>query len=145
MNLREKLNTIVRVINWQPGYTLEYVEKQSILEAYRHFGGNKSQTAQALGITLKTLYTKLEAYGYHEGPTTKENQDQAGNIQGNPERVSQAKQNSVQPETGFRVQPPVETTTQLPVSVQQREKVQTLPPKRVAANNTQRRKASAAR
>lgn len=48
---------------WQPGMTLADVEKATILHAFRHFRGNKTQTASALGITVKTIYNKLEAYG----------------------------------------------------------------------------------
>lgn len=49
--------------SWQPGMTLADVEKATILHAFRHFRGNKTQTAQALGITVKTIYNKLESYG----------------------------------------------------------------------------------
>lgn len=42
---------------------LEEVEKQAILRALRTLGGNKSETARQLGITRKTLHTKLKSYG----------------------------------------------------------------------------------
>lgn len=41
---------------------LEAVEKQSILEAMKAAGGNKSEAARRLGITRKTLRKKLEKY-----------------------------------------------------------------------------------
>ena len=41
---------------------LEEVEKQSILEAMKAAGGNKSEAARRLGITRKTLRKKLEKY-----------------------------------------------------------------------------------
>ena len=45
------------------GLPLEEVEKQSILEAMKAAGGNKSEAARRLGITRKTLRKKLEKYG----------------------------------------------------------------------------------
>lgn len=41
---------------------LEEVEKRSILEALEKTGGNKSEAARRLGITRKTLRSKLEKY-----------------------------------------------------------------------------------
>jgi|SRR6185312_14325789 len=43
--------------------TLGELEKRYILKALNHFDGNKTQAAQALGITIKTLYNKLHEYG----------------------------------------------------------------------------------
>lgn len=50
------------MITWQPGKTLEEVEKEIILVALRFYGGNKTKTAQALGIAIRTLDNKLKAY-----------------------------------------------------------------------------------
>lgn len=49
-------------IQWSPGVTLEEVEKQVIIVAYRHFRKNKSITAASLGIAIRTLDAKLEKY-----------------------------------------------------------------------------------
>jgi hypothetical protein len=49
-------------MNWVPGITLEEMEKQTILQAYRFYRSNKTQTAQALGIAIRTLDNKLEKY-----------------------------------------------------------------------------------
>ncbi|MCC8190016.1 MAG: hypothetical protein LIP77_05170, partial [Planctomycetes bacterium] len=51
----------------QPGRTLDEVEKEYILSELKRLGGNKSGVAKSLGIGLKTLYRKLEAYGTDEG------------------------------------------------------------------------------
>lgn len=41
---------------------LAEVEKEYILSTLKYFNGNKSKTATSLGITLKTLYNKLNKY-----------------------------------------------------------------------------------
>jgi DNA-binding NtrC family response regulator len=44
------------------GMTLEEVERQHILAALRENNGNRTATAQQLGISRRTLYYKLEEY-----------------------------------------------------------------------------------
>lgn len=51
---------------YDPSITLGELERRWILKALKHFDGNKTQTAQALGITIKTLYNKLHEYGEFE-------------------------------------------------------------------------------
>jgi two-component system response regulator HydG len=43
--------------------SLEEVEKNHILRTLAYNHGNKTKTAQSLGITIKTLYNKLHRYG----------------------------------------------------------------------------------
>jgi DNA-binding NtrC family response regulator len=43
--------------------TLAELEKRHIEYALSYFKGSKAKTAQALGISLKTLYNKLHTYG----------------------------------------------------------------------------------
>lgn len=45
------------------GLPLEEVEKNHILKTLQYFQGNKTKTAQSLGVTIKTLYNKLHKYG----------------------------------------------------------------------------------
>lgn len=49
-------------IIWSPGITLADIEKQVILKAFRFFRGNKTTTANALGISIRTLDTRLDEY-----------------------------------------------------------------------------------
>ncbi len=42
---------------------IERLERQSLREALQRHGGNKSRTAEALGISRKTLFRKLKRYG----------------------------------------------------------------------------------
>lgn len=53
-------------IDYDPTMTIHELEKRYILKALAHFGGNKTQAANALGITIKTLYNKLHEYGEFE-------------------------------------------------------------------------------
>jgi len=43
--------------------TIAEAEKQLILKTYRKMNFNKTQTAKSLGVTIKTLRTKLKEYG----------------------------------------------------------------------------------
>jgi two-component system response regulator HydG len=54
------------IIDYDPNLTLHELEKRYILKALAHFGGNKTQAANNLGITIKTLYNKLHEYGEFE-------------------------------------------------------------------------------
>jgi len=49
--------------DYDPTMTLHDLEKRYILKALGYFEGNKTQAANALGITIKTLYNKLHEYG----------------------------------------------------------------------------------
>jgi len=46
----------------QPGMSIRDMEKRLIEQTLAHFEGNKTQTAEALGISLKTLYNRLTEY-----------------------------------------------------------------------------------
>lgn len=45
---------------------LEALEKQVILKAFRFYNNNKTATANSLGISIRTLDTKLERYAGEE-------------------------------------------------------------------------------
>lgn len=47
---------------WQPGRTLEEIEKEVIKDAIRYFQGNKPKCAGSLGIAIRTLDNKLAKY-----------------------------------------------------------------------------------
>lgn len=53
---------INNTVHWSPGVKLEDIERQVILAAFRHFRGNKTATANSLGIAIRTLDNKLEKY-----------------------------------------------------------------------------------
>jgi two-component system response regulator HydG len=54
------------IISIPPGMTLEQVEREAIIQTLEETGGNRTQTAQILGISRKTLQNKLKEYGLEE-------------------------------------------------------------------------------
>jgi len=59
-------------------FLLEQVEKRHILRVLAFFKGNKTKAANAMGITVKTLYNKLAQY----------NQEQAEPVQAGPSHTT---------------------------------------------------------
>jgi DNA-binding NtrC family response regulator len=57
-------------IEFPVGVQLADAEKELLLKTLTFTGGNKSQAAKILGISLKTLYNKLERYGLPSEKTT---------------------------------------------------------------------------
>ena len=58
-------------IDWVPvippgGLSLETLERELILQALERVGGNKSQAARMLGLTRRTLYSRMEKHGLRE-------------------------------------------------------------------------------
>ena len=47
---------------WQPGRTLIQIEQQVILDALQYHSGNRTHTAKALGISIRTLRNKLAEF-----------------------------------------------------------------------------------
>lgn len=56
---------------WTPGMSLNDVEKKTILEAYRANHYNKYLTAQSLGVSLRTIYYRIEKYEKELGKSLK--------------------------------------------------------------------------
>lgn len=48
--------------DFHPGMSIRQVERTLIEKTLDHFDGNKTQAAEALGISLKTLYNRLSEY-----------------------------------------------------------------------------------
>lgn len=51
--------------NWAPGQTLNEIERNVILQALGYHQGNRTHTARALGISIRTLRNKLADYRRH--------------------------------------------------------------------------------
>ena len=50
------------MVTVRPGTTIADAERLLIFATLRQFGGDKTRAAEALGISLKTLYNRLHAY-----------------------------------------------------------------------------------
>ncbi len=60
---RKKLS---RYISLEIGVSLEYAERELILRTLEDVNGNKQKAAEILGITAKTIRSKLRQYGYEQ-------------------------------------------------------------------------------
>jgi DNA-binding NtrC family response regulator len=58
----EKPTLIDGVLNFSVGMPLADAQRELILATLKHFDGNKRLTADALGVSLKTLYNRLKEY-----------------------------------------------------------------------------------
>lgn len=52
---------------WQPGNTIDDLNKIAVEQALRFFGGNKTKTAHSLGIAIRTLDGWLLKYAAAAG------------------------------------------------------------------------------
>ncbi len=62
---------------YDPTVNLHDLERRYILEALKYFEGNKTKTARALGMTIKTLYNRLHEYNQFK---KKQYKDQAEKV-----------------------------------------------------------------
>ncbi len=61
-NILQKPSVKDGVLNFSVGMQLADAQRELILATLKHFEGNKRLTADALGISLKTLYNRLKEY-----------------------------------------------------------------------------------
>lgn len=129
-------------IQWSPGVTLELIEKQVILKAFQFYRGRKTETANALGITVKTLENKLnkfeadaEIWKAKEKNATAQRElflarqrgiNTPNNVEGHrpPEQPSAP--------TGIRVESVANTSSEHEMPMPQRAQVQTVLPKQAS-------------
>jgi two-component system response regulator FlrC len=52
----------ISTTSWKPGRTLDEIERNVIIDALKHHEGNRTHTAKALGISIRTLRNKLAEY-----------------------------------------------------------------------------------
>jgi DNA-binding NtrC family response regulator len=69
--------------DWVPaippgGLSLETLERELILQALERAGGNKSQAARLLGLTRRTLYSRMEKHGLRKPGEGDEAGDEEG-------------------------------------------------------------------
>lgn len=49
---------------WTPGITLDDVQRSTIFEALSHYKGNRTHTAKALKLSVRTLRWRLNRYKF---------------------------------------------------------------------------------
>lgn len=143
-------------ICWSPGLSLEQVEKECILQAFRFYRSNKTQTAIALGISVRTIENKLEKYAKDAELETERRAEErkqqeeyslrargklhTGNTEYPRTHKSQETdrpiQNGTQAATGADIQPIEGIPTQRPVPVSERSEVQEVLPRQAAGNHS---------
>lgn len=50
------------LITWSPGMTIKEIEKQVILKAMKHYKNNRKTVSNSLGISDRTLDSRLSLY-----------------------------------------------------------------------------------
>lgn len=104
--------------HFQPGITLAEVEEAWIRKAFRFYQGNKNQVAQALGISLKTVYNKLEEYGVKDERAGGDSETTL--VQGQTTNLSESRPPSIDTQTRARVQPAQKLPEKQAVSMRKR-------------------------
>lgn len=111
------------MVVWQMGMTLEDTEKLIVLQAYRLFENNKTRTANALGICIRTLDARLEKYD-------KDNNERAAASPGTGERQftevpkpAESKTDGLFHSGRIHEKPVAESATEQSMSVRKRQKV----------------------
>jgi hypothetical protein len=126
--------------NWYPGVTLDELEKGAILKAFKFYRGNKTQTANVLGIAIRTLDNKLEKYAaddrIHAERAARDAIERKAQLDRARGIVPTVQANGHTVNTRVYVQPPSEVPEKQPVPVSQQEKIQeVLPPKTASGRN----------
>lgn len=132
----------METVNWSPGMTLEELERHVIAKALRFYRGNKTTTANALGIAIRTLDNKLEKYERDEIAEKEfqanERQKRADwltrsrGVHGAQYDTATGRTDSYQANAGLGVESPVNVTAKPTMPMQERAEVQTMLPKQTA-------------
>ncbi len=126
---------MTETIHWSPGITLDAVEKMVILKAYYFFKCNKTATSSSLGISIRTLDTKLEKYEYEaqqekerlENERRKREEHLArarGHVPDNVGIIYSSQIQGINPASRPRMEPIVNTPKESTMPVLERKEVQ---------------------
>lgn len=134
-------------IIWSPGVSLEEIEKQVILKALRFYRGVKTTTANALGISVRTLDNKLEQYNADTAKNAEaqaEEKARREEFQRRSRGIACAQPNGILPpkaEARPHVEPAQVTAQELAMPMPIGKEVQSMPPKRAAGGGSRRSRA----
>lgn len=131
------------MISWSPGTTLDEIEKQVILAALGHFRNNKTATANALGITARTIDNKIALYAKEKAKQEEANaearrraEEHLARARGLPVTAEQCASPSAQAWVGDGPQSPKDFGAQHPMSMPKREEVQDMLPQQAAVGGS---------
>lgn len=141
-------------IIWSPGMSLASIEKLVILEAYRFFRSNKTATATALGIAIRTLDNKLQQYEEDDQIETQKAKDelqrrteflarQRGNPPNNigiPYSPNEAQKNIHGSSSGLHMESVVNASSQPTVPMSERKEVQSVLPEHASQGGKTKRR-----
>lgn len=138
------------LIQWSPGVTLEQVEEQVIRHAYKFYQRNKSATARALDISIRTLDSKLEKYeNDDQARKQRDEQNRKRDIDWLARHRGVAASNAIagaaatdlpNAAAGVYVESASQDSAEQPLPVSQPEKVQKVLPQPIAASGAGRRR-----
>lgn len=132
------------IIQWSPGITLEEVERLIIIKAYEFYGRNKTATANALNISVRTLDTKLEKYD--EDERTRVETERAERVK-DANFLERQRGFTIGPDgrqmlygapTGVHMEPAPQPPAQQAMPVQERQKVQSVLPGKADSSGSKR-------
>lgn len=136
-------------VNWTPGVTLEEMERQTILCAMHFYQGNKTQTAIALGVSVRTIDAKMEKYeqdrvSHQERVRLEREKDLAilNRMRGVTPYIDTKTQGQgvLGTNSGLYVEPAAHVPAQQPVPMPQRSEVQAVLPRQVATGGNGKRR-----
>lgn len=118
-----------------PGLTLESAEKIIIKEAFQFYRGEKKQTASSLGMSIKTLDTKLEKYEAEQADEDRRREEERFKRQ---EFIQRQRNGFPSTSPGLRVEPAFETRSESTMSLHERKEVQEVLPKHTSKGSSKR-------
>ncbi len=125
-------SAVSRNVTWAPGMTLSEMERQVVKSAYAYFDEDKTRTANALGISVKTVYSYLERYAEEDLVTEQRKEDEKRDKQNWLERSRRGHAavdgNDSFSSQGHDLQSSTNTAQKRQVSVSERSKVQDVLP-----------------
>lgn len=138
------------MIMWSPGVSLDDIERQVIQKAYQFYQRNKTATAVALGISVRTIDNKLERYALEAKEAEERNADaraartahlaRARGIHPAQFDTSTGQAPSYEAQVRNGMEPPSHFATQPDMPVQERQEVQGVLPKNAAYGGTGKRR-----
>lgn len=120
---------------WTQGLTLADCEKKIIIEALRFYQGNKSRTADALGVTVKTIYNKMEAYGINGADDKREDAFSEGYSPIKHEAATDSEEAVLPTSRGQNMESGDEVSEEFPMSLRKQHEVQKMSPSKTSAGN----------